>query len=321
MTRPYGKFFGFIANSVHFAYRSEAAYRTLDVSEAASDAEIEQAYRRLIARYSPERLVGVAEPLRRQAEKKASEIDAAYNRIRTLRKRLVHRKPSSESLRSAMAKSEDRGAARISWWMALALIGLVTVTWLVPLRDQWTPPPPQVRMPVPDASAEDMPASVEDMPASVEDMPASPTVVAPPGRPSPVVATESAAPVEDLVVLMPKDPPPAQVAPSGEAALAEALRAGQLRPATGGDLSRWAIRWSAANGRSMPERFRERSAHMTAYMIQKDFTIPEGLNGAHAVIFLLDTRVPYPRGSSGHSVVLDLSTGSCMGVTCGMLLD
>ena len=307
MTRLYGKFFGFIANGFHFAYRSEAAYRTLDVSEAASDAEIEQAYRRLIARYRPERLVGVAEPLRRQAEKKASEIDAAYYRIRTLRKRLVHRNPSPESSHSAMARSEDRGTARVSWWMALALIGLVAVTWLAPLRDLWMPVPPQARMPVPDASAEDMPAS--------------PAVVASPGRPSPVVATEDTAPIEDLVVLTPKDPLPAQVALSGEAALVEALRAGQLRPATGGDLSRWAMRWSEANGRSMPEGFRERSASMTAYVIQKDFTIPEGLNGAHAVIFLLDTRVPYPRGSSGHSVVLDLSTGGCMGMTCRMLLD
>lgn len=60
---------------------------------------------------------------------------------------------------------------------------------------------------------------------------------------------------------------------------------------------------------------------MTSYVIQKDFTIPDGLNGAHAVIFLLDTRVSYPRGNPGHSVILDLSTGACVGVTCSMLLD
>jgi hypothetical protein len=39
------------------------------------------------------------------------------------------------------------------------------------------------------------------------------------------------------------------------------------------------------------------------------------------VIFLLDAGVPYPHGNPGHSVVLDLSTGACMGVTCGMLLQ
>ena len=127
--------------------------------------------------------------------------------------------------------------------------------------------------------------------------------------------------VEDMVVLMPVVPPRALAAPSGEAGLVEALRAGHLRPATGGDLSRWAARWSQANGRSMPAVFGERSGHMTSYVIQKDFTIPDGLNGAHAVIFLLDTRVSYPRGNPGHSVILDLSTGACMGVTCSMLLD
>jgi hypothetical protein len=132
------------------------------------------------------------------------------------------------------------------------------------------------------------------------------------------------APVERMVTLMPKDPPQASRAPpgpSGEAGLVEALRAGQLRPATGADFSRWALRWSEANRRSLPADFQGRSGSMTSYVIQKDFTIPEGLNGAHAVIFLLDTRVPYPHGSPGHSVILDLSSGACMGVTCGMLLD
>ncbi len=108
MTRWYGKFFGFIAgwflmrhpggaaigllighafdaDWFRFADRREAAYRTLGVAETASDAEIDQAYRRLIAQYHPDRLVGVAEELRRQAEQRAAEINAAYDRIRKLR--------------------------------------------------------------------------------------------------------------------------------------------------------------------------------------------------------------------------------------------
>jgi curved DNA-binding protein CbpA len=57
------------------------------VAEDATDAEIERAYRRLISQYHPDKLVGVAEELRRQAEQKAGEINAAYDRIQALRKR------------------------------------------------------------------------------------------------------------------------------------------------------------------------------------------------------------------------------------------
>ena len=61
-------------------------YRVLGVPANASDAEIDQAYRRLIRQYHPDRLVGIAEDLRRQAEKKAGEINAAYDRIKAVRK-------------------------------------------------------------------------------------------------------------------------------------------------------------------------------------------------------------------------------------------
>ena len=47
---------------------------------------MDQAYRRLISQYHPDKMAGVAEELREQAEKKASEINAAYDRIKTLRK-------------------------------------------------------------------------------------------------------------------------------------------------------------------------------------------------------------------------------------------
>ena len=298
--------------------RSGAAYRILGVSEYATDAEIEQAYLHLIAQYQPDRLVGLAAPIRREVEKKAREVDIAYDRIKALRKRPVHRNPGSESSSTAMATSEDRRSTGYLLWVALALTALVTITWLVSLRDlsmqasmqaSMKAASPQARTPGPAASADAMPAS--------------PAVAAPPApaAPLPVAEVVDTARVEDMVVLMPKDPPRALAAPSGEAGLVEALRAGHLRPATGGDLSRWAARWSQANGRSVPAAFHERSGHMASYVIQKDFTIPGGLNGAQAVIFLLDTRVSYPRGNPGHSVILDLSTGACMGVTCSMLLD
>jgi curved DNA-binding protein CbpA len=53
----------------------------------ATDAEVDQAYRRLISQYHPDRMAGAAPELREQAEAKAREINAAYDRIKTLRKR------------------------------------------------------------------------------------------------------------------------------------------------------------------------------------------------------------------------------------------
>jgi DnaJ-class molecular chaperone len=107
-TRWYGKVLGFIAgwlllrhpagavlglllghafDADWFRSKRDTPYRVLGLTEDATDAEIDQAYRRLISQYHPDKLAGVAEDLRRQAEDKASEINAAYDRIKTLRKR------------------------------------------------------------------------------------------------------------------------------------------------------------------------------------------------------------------------------------------
>ena len=53
----------------------------------ASEAEVERAYRRLIAQYHPDRLGGVAPEIRQQAEDKAREINAAYERIQKQRRK------------------------------------------------------------------------------------------------------------------------------------------------------------------------------------------------------------------------------------------
>ena len=50
-------------------------------------AEVEAAYRRLISQYHPDKVAGAAPELREQAEKRARQINAAYDRIKTLRKR------------------------------------------------------------------------------------------------------------------------------------------------------------------------------------------------------------------------------------------
>lgn len=108
MTRWYGKFLGFIAGWLllrhpiggflglllghafdddWFKRPEDTPYRVFGLTEDASDAEIDQAYRRLISQYHPDKMAGVAPELRRQAEKKAGEINAAYDRIKALRKR------------------------------------------------------------------------------------------------------------------------------------------------------------------------------------------------------------------------------------------
>lgn len=108
MTRWYGKFFGLIAgwlllrhpaggligllighafDADWFKAEADDPYRVFGLSAEASDAELDQAYRRLMAQYHPDRLAGAAPELQRQAAQKAGEINAAYDRIRRLRRR------------------------------------------------------------------------------------------------------------------------------------------------------------------------------------------------------------------------------------------
>ena len=110
MTRWYGKLLGAIAGALLLRgnpllgalvgllighafdadwFRSDRdnPYRVLGLTEDASDAEVDLAWRRLIAQYHPDKLTGVADELRRQAEIRARAINAAYDRIQALRKR------------------------------------------------------------------------------------------------------------------------------------------------------------------------------------------------------------------------------------------
>ena len=65
----------------------EDPYPILGLTDQATDAEVDLAYRRLIAQYHPDRLAGAATELQRQAETRSREINTAYDRIKTLRKR------------------------------------------------------------------------------------------------------------------------------------------------------------------------------------------------------------------------------------------
>ena len=61
-------------------------YRVLEVDPAANDAAVEAAYRRLIAQYHPDRVAGAAPEIVALAEKRAREINQAYERIQKIRR-------------------------------------------------------------------------------------------------------------------------------------------------------------------------------------------------------------------------------------------
>ncbi len=63
------------------------AYKILNISESASDAEVKKAYRRLINQHHPDKLVakGLPEEMMKLAEQKTREIRQAYEKIREAR--------------------------------------------------------------------------------------------------------------------------------------------------------------------------------------------------------------------------------------------
>lgn len=108
--RWYGKLLGFVAGALlfrpnplfgavvglllghafdrdWFQLGKDTPYRELGLTREASDAEVDLAYRRLISQYHPDKVAGAAPELREQAEKRARQINAAYDRIKSMRKR------------------------------------------------------------------------------------------------------------------------------------------------------------------------------------------------------------------------------------------
>ncbi len=65
----------------------DRAYQTLTVDSSASTEAIDQAYRRLMAQYHPDKVAGAAEEIRKLAEDRASAINAAYDTVMAARRR------------------------------------------------------------------------------------------------------------------------------------------------------------------------------------------------------------------------------------------
>lgn len=110
MKRWYGKLLGFFAGAAlfrsnpffgalvgflighaidtgWFSLRRDNPYAALGLTADATDTEVDQAYRRLMSQYHPDRVAGAAAELRQQAEVRAREINQAYDRIKALRRR------------------------------------------------------------------------------------------------------------------------------------------------------------------------------------------------------------------------------------------
>ncbi|NMT36588.1 DnaJ domain-containing protein [Stenotrophomonas maltophilia] len=82
-----GLLIGHAFDSDWFRLNKENPYRELGLTSEATDAEVERAYRKLISQYHPDKLGGAAPELQQQAEQTSRRINAAYDRIKTLRKR------------------------------------------------------------------------------------------------------------------------------------------------------------------------------------------------------------------------------------------
>ncbi|MFT4198176.1 MAG: J domain-containing protein [Pseudoxanthomonas sp.] len=107
MNRWYGKLLGALAGMLLFRFnplfgaliglllghwfdrggggRRDDPYKLFGLTRQASDAEVEQAWRRLISQCHPDRLARAAPELRARAEARARELNAAYDRIRAQR--------------------------------------------------------------------------------------------------------------------------------------------------------------------------------------------------------------------------------------------
>ena len=82
-----GLLIGHAVDAGWFKAGRDDPYRALGVSADASNAEIELVYRRLMSQYHPDKVARADPERRRQAEHRASEINAAYDRIQRLRRR------------------------------------------------------------------------------------------------------------------------------------------------------------------------------------------------------------------------------------------
>lgn len=65
-----------------FVVKSESAYEILEISKNASDAEIKKAYRKMVKKYHPDKLVGLGDEHVKGGKQKFQQIQKAYEEIK-----------------------------------------------------------------------------------------------------------------------------------------------------------------------------------------------------------------------------------------------
>ena len=123
-----------------------------------------------------------------------------------------------------------------------------------------------------------------------------------------------------------KSPAPPSAALKGPEALREALRKGQIMPASSAEFSQWAkVRQEAEKRRALAEGVPEHLipqrdysggliGHNAYVVTSSEFVIPEGLAGADSATFFIPPGMPAPRGPRGHCRLLFLENGRGLGV-------
>jgi hypothetical protein len=101
-------------------------------------------------------------------------------------------------------------------------------------------------------------------------------------------------------------PPPGPAAK--EEGLDQLMREGRLRRATSRDVEAWrAASGSSSRGVDFCALGYGKDGSLDrCYVVVREMTYPDGLNGAHAVTFIVPRGVPRPFGSAGHSAILEI---------------
>jgi DnaJ like chaperone protein len=68
-----------------FEQKSESAYEILEIERTASDSEIKQAYRKMVKKYHPDKLVGLGEEHVKMGKQKFQKVQEAYEKIKNER--------------------------------------------------------------------------------------------------------------------------------------------------------------------------------------------------------------------------------------------
>ena len=123
----------------------------------------------------------------------------------------------------------------------------------------------------------------------------------------------------------------------GEDALKKAVKLGVIRKVAQKDVDEWLTKYRAnlkdknkkitlpgilriGTNTAKDDDFERRNFTLESiyhgYVIENDFTIPQGLNGINSATFFLKEGIAYPKGDLGHSTIFDFNTMSCNGIEC-----